>query len=89
MIGDKLTSESAATPSPAKSFQELLKKSIGHVDALQKRSDAFMQAYAAGETANIHEVMIAATEANLALQLTVAIRNQALQAYQEIMRMQV
>ncbi len=74
---------------PTKSFQGMLKRGIQYVDQLQSRADHLMQAYASGETQNIHEVMIAVTEANIALQLTMSIRNQALQAYQEIMRMQV
>lgn len=42
-----------------------------------------------GELDNIHDVVIAGEEADLALRLTMSIRNKALDAYNEIMRMQV
>lgn len=82
-------SDTSRAIAPAKNFQDLLKQGINYVDSLQKRADGMMEAYASGKTQDIHEVMLAVTEANIALQLTVSIRNQALQSYQEIMRMQV
>lgn len=44
---------------------------------------------AVGEVTDIHQVMIAAEKANIALQLTISIRNQVIEAYQEIGRMQI
>jgi flagellar hook-basal body complex protein FliE len=38
---------------------------------------------------NLHQVMIASEKADIALQFTVQIRNKILEAYQEIMRMNV
>ena len=47
------------------------------------------QQLATGELTDLHEFTAAAARASIALEMTVAVRNQALQAYQEIMRMQV
>ena len=44
---------------------------------------------ASGELTDLHEYMAAATKASLAVELTVAIRDKAVEAYQEIMRMQI
>jgi flagellar hook-basal body complex protein FliE len=42
-----------------------------------------------GETDNIHDVMIAMEKASLSLNLTLAVRNKVLDAYQEVMRMSI
>ena len=46
-------------------------------------------ALAAGEVEDISQVVIAGQKAEIALQLTMQVRNRALSAYQELMRMQV
>lgn len=71
------------------SFSELLKESIDSVDRLQKKSDLMMEKLATGKTDNIPEVMIAAERADIALKLMVQVRNKVIDAYQEIMKMQV
>jgi len=43
----------------------------------------------AGETTDVHDVMIATEEAGLAFNLMVEIRNKLVESYQELMRMQV
>jgi len=72
-----------------KSFAATLKDAVGQVNALQKESDHKMQELATGKTQNIHETMIAAEKADIALRLMVQVRNKMIEAYQEIMRMQV
>jgi flagellar hook-basal body complex protein FliE len=52
-------------------------------------SQVDLQRLAAGETANLHEVMVRLEESRIALQLTLQARNRALEAYQDVMRMQV
>ena len=71
------------------SFTDLLKEGLGQVNSLQLASDDLAAKFAAGETDNIHEVMIAGQKADIALQLATAVRSKILEAYQEIMRMQI
>ncbi len=71
------------------SFNEILTASLAKVDALQKQSEAAKIEFLTGQAPDIHTVMIAGEKASLALQLTVQIRNKVIEAYQEIMRMQV
>ncbi len=71
------------------SFGETLKNAIGEVNQLQKKSDVAMQELATGKTDNVHDVMIAAEKADIALKLMVGVRNKIIDAYSEIMRMQV
>lgn len=70
-------------------FDEYLKNALGEVNSLQKESDNMSKALAAGQVEDISQVVIAAEKADIALQLTLAVRNKAVEAYQEIMRMQV
>lgn len=52
-------------------------------------SQVDLQRLAAGEAANLHEVMVRLEESRVALQLLLQVRNRALEAYQDVMRMQV
>lgn len=52
-------------------------------------SQADLQGLAVGETQNLHEVMVRLEESRIALQLMLQVRNRALEAYQDVMRMQV
>lgn len=75
-------------PSPT-SFATQLNKAIGETNKLQHVADKKMEELAAGQTDNIAEVMIAVEKADISLRLMTQIRNKILDAYQEIMRMQV
>jgi flagellar hook-basal body complex protein FliE len=74
---------------PEKSFAEMLKSHLTEVNHLQTSADVAAQNLASGQDKDIHNTMIAMEKAGLALQLTMQVRNKALEAYQEIMRMQV
>lgn len=71
------------------SFSDYLKEALNKVNDLQKDSEFMTEAFAVGKTDNIHQVMIAAEKASVALQFTMQIRNKILDAYNEIMRIQI
>src|ERR1700730_1227645 len=75
--------------STEKSFATTLKDAVGQVNQAQKESDFKMQELATGKSQNIHETMIAAEKVETALRLMVQVRNKMIEAYQEMMRMQV
>jgi flagellar hook-basal body complex protein FliE len=77
------------TSGDAKSFAETLKDAVKETNQLQKVADQKMQDLATGRTDNIPEVMIAAEKADISLRLMVQVRNKVIDAYQEIMKMQV
>jgi flagellar hook-basal body complex protein FliE len=68
---------------------------INFSDALAKvqdsldSADQLSQQLATGQLTDVHDFTVAANKAQLAVQLTVQLRNQALSAFQEIMRMQI
>ena len=71
------------------SFSTLLKEGIDKVNNMQVKSDKMTEKFALGEIDNIHEVTIASEKAKTALNLTLSIQNKVVDAYEEIMRMQV
>ncbi|MBO6236987.1 MAG: flagellar hook-basal body complex protein FliE, partial [Schwartzia sp.] len=72
-----------------KTFGQYMIDALKQTNDLQKKSDAMNAALAAGEVDDISQVVIAGQKAEIALQLTMQVRNRALSAYQELMRMQV
>jgi len=78
-----------AASSAAQSFSDMLNKAIADVDKDIKVADQKMVDLASGKDKDIHGAMIAVEKADLSLKLLLAIRNKALNAYQEISRMQV
>ena len=74
---------------PAKSFGTYLKDALSEVNQLQLESDRQNNLLAAGEVTDVSQVIVAGQKADIALQLTLQVRNRAMSAYQEIMRMQV
>lgn len=70
-------------------FGEVLKNSIAEVNQAQVSADHAAQQIAAGETKDLHGAMIKLEEADISLRLMVQVRNKAVEAYQEIMRLQV
>ena len=72
-----------------KSFADTLKEAVSNVNELQKESDVKMQQLATGKTDDIAGVMITAEKADIALRAMVQVRNKIIDAYHEIMKMQV
>ncbi len=73
----------------APSFDETLKGFIKDVNHMQNHADKSIEKMVAGEITDVHQVMVAVEEANTAFGLMMELRNKMLDAYQEIMRMQV
>ncbi|WP_042355959.1 flagellar hook-basal body complex protein FliE [Bacillus rubiinfantis] len=71
------------------SFSNVLKGYLENVDTTVKQASDLATKTAAGEVDNLHDVMIASQKAKVALELTVAVRDKAVEAYQEMMRMQI
>jgi len=71
-------------------FSSLLSQSLGKVNEMQQASGEMTKAFEMGSAdVSLPEVMIAKNKAGLAFEATVQVRNKMVEAYQEIMRMQV
>jgi flagellar hook-basal body complex protein FliE len=75
--------------SPADGAGKFFKELVSKVNDLQVQSDKAIQGLASGENKNLHEVMISMEKASISFQFMSTVRDKALSAYQEIMRMQV
>ena len=83
-------SQPAAEAKPVESsFGDTIKKAISDVNGAQQGADSLAAKLAAGDAVEVHQAMIAMQKASMALQFTVQVRNKVIEAYQEIMRMQV
>ncbi len=71
------------------SFGETLERVMADVNSLQNEAGKAVEKMVVGETVDLHEVMVAVEKAKTSFDLLMEIRNKALDAYREIMRMQV
>jgi flagellar hook-basal body complex protein FliE len=79
----------AATPSAAPApFSDLLTDAVGEVNALQDQAAAAVKGLMTGSGVDVHQAMIATEKASMAFELALAVRNKAVQAYQQVMGMQ-
>ena len=88
LLDNSILKEKASSPNK-NSFMSYLKEALGEVDALQKDASFSANNLVLGEEEYLHNTMIAYEKANLALQLTIEVRNKIVEAYQEIMRIQM
>lgn len=88
----------AALPVPSKpstvsqvetSFGDILKTLVSETNQQQNNADQAIQQLHTGGEKNLHNAMISMEKADISLRYMIQTRNKAIDAYQEIMRMQV
>jgi flagellar hook-basal body complex protein FliE len=70
-------------------FAEQLKDAINSTNEAQVKADQAVEELHSGQGDNLHEVMISLEKADISMRMFVAVRNKAVAAYQEIMKMNV
>ena len=88
----KLTMANAtAKPTETKSmsFGDVINDAISKVNNLQIESSKKTEDFITGVSDDIHSVIIAGSKADLSLQMTLQVRNKVMEAYKEIMNMQI
>lgn len=76
-------------PGESKSFGDFLAESIGKVNTLQNEANVAMEKLASGESNNLHETLLAVEKADIAFRTMNQVRTKVLDAYKEIMKMQI
>ncbi|MCB9092623.1 MAG: flagellar hook-basal body complex protein FliE [Halobacteriovoraceae bacterium] len=81
--------DSIVSQTDGKTFGEFLTDSISKVNSLQNEANVAMEKLATGKTQNIHETLLAVEKADIAFKTMNQVRQKVIEAYREIMRMQV
>lgn len=81
--------DAAASGKSDSTFATWFSNQVQQVNKDMAVADSNLQSLATGENTNLHQVMISLEEARLSFQLLMQVRNRVLEAYQEVMRMQV
>ena len=83
------TVKAPETQDAATSFGNMITNGLENLQQVQGTADSLAKQAATGELTDLHDYMIASSQASLATELTVAVRNRAVESFQEIMRMQI
>src|SRR5699024_6550773 len=78
-----------ASKQPKQSFSNVVKEAINDVSKQENESDVKVTLLAEGKIDNLNDVMISAQKANIKLETAVEVQQKALDAYNEIRRMQI
>jgi flagellar hook-basal body complex protein FliE len=70
-------------------FSSMLSDGLNRLEGLHDRADSLAVQAATGDLSQLHDYTVTATEAAVSTQLTTAVRNKALEAFQEIMRISI
>ncbi|MEE9391622.1 MAG: flagellar hook-basal body complex protein FliE [Planctomycetota bacterium] len=74
---------------PKEGFGDMLKGMISDTEGMQKEADQAVHQLMTGEKQNVHEVMLSMAKADVSFRMMLEVRNKLVEAYQEVMRMQV
>lgn len=80
---------SPASGTASDGFRSVLGEAIDRVEQFRVNSEQTVDRFLSGEDEEIHHVALAAQQADLAFDLFLQVRNKVVDAYQEVMRMQV
>jgi len=75
----------ATSPAP---FADLFTDAVSQVNQLEGQAHTAVQGLMTGSGVDVHQAMIAAQKASMAFELALAVRNKAVQAYQQVIGMQ-
>jgi len=81
--------EVETNPTQPQNFEKWLNSQLQNVNGTLINAEHQLQSLAVGDVENLHQVMIAMGEAKFTFQLAMQVRNRVLEAYQEVLRMQV
>lgn len=70
-------------------FQHIFKQVLEKVSAVEHESDVKTNAFLSGETTDLHDVMLTAQKAKITVEATVQIQQKVIDAYNDVMRMQI
>ena len=88
-VDPRLVYQDHQQPEAKSNFAQTLQSALNEINSLQAQRDEMVENMISGQVSEVHDVMTAAEAAQLAFELLLDTRNRLLEAYQEIMRMQI
>ena len=79
----------AAQAQASKEFGKIFEDAVGSVEQYRVKAEDMANGFMNGETEEIHQVILAGQRAEIAFETFLQVRNKVVQAYQEVMRMQM
>jgi len=87
-LGGTAVATSANAAAVSAPFSDLLTDAVGEVGQLEQQAQTTVAGLMTGSGVDVHQAMIATQKASMAFELALAVRNKAVQAYQQVMSMQ-
>jgi flagellar hook-basal body complex protein FliE len=88
LLGTLKLAETTATQHDT-TFADVLQSAVEAVNTAQQKADTAARDTAIGNATSLHETMIALEKADISLRLATQVRNRVVEAYQDVMRMQI
>ncbi|HSW16106.1 MAG TPA: flagellar hook-basal body complex protein FliE [Ramlibacter sp.] len=88
-VAGAIAPQVAGVATPGVSFGQLVSEGLQGVNQQLMASQTDLQKLALGEAPSLHEVMVRLEESRISFQLLMQVRNRVLEAYQDVMRMQL
>ena len=89
MLASPFEAGHVGQPTGGSAFSKVVTQFLKDVNEDQLQADGMVQKLVTGETDDIHEVVLSMAKADLSFRLALEVRNQVIQAYQEVSRMQM
>ena len=84
-----LQTKPVSVAKPAAGFADLLGQAVGQLQSISTNADNKVSAMATGKDVELSDVMMSLETESLAMSLVTSVRNKAVEAYQEVFRMQM
>lgn len=81
--------DKTATATTGSDFSSWLNQQVDVLNKQMVDSDNQLRSLAMGNAENLHQVMISLEKTKLSFELALQVRNKLLEAYQDVMRMQI
>ena len=88
-VGDVAQAGVSPAAKPASGFADMLSKAIGQLQSVSDTTNSKVNAMATGQDVDLSSVMMSLETESLTMSLATTVRNKAVEAYQEIFRMQM
>lgn len=88
-LPDSAQAKAPASPGSGFAFSDALADAVSRVESYRVSADSAVNGFLSGNSEELHKVAVATQQAELSFDLFLQVKNKVVQAYQEVMRMQL